>query len=194
MIGREYNEKALIDGLKRDSHESFRLLFDEYSTALFKFSMGYLKSTEAAEDIVQEVFVKVWEHRKNLKTNTSFKSYLFTIALNAIRKQFNKLSQLKEIKHDLLYEFTPHKDGFDQKQEYEILENKLNQLIEQLPEQRKDIFRKKKIEGKSLKEIADELNVTTKAVEYHITQAMKFLKEAFEKDDITGLVFFHLFV
>jgi RNA polymerase sigma-70 factor (ECF subfamily) len=53
---------------------------------------------------------------------------------------------------------------------------------------------KKKIEGKSLKEIAEELNITAKTVEYHITEAMKFLKQEFEKLRIEGMVFFYLFI
>ncbi len=85
-----YIEKNLVSGLKKDSHDSFKSLFELYSKPLFQFSISYLKSKEAAEDVVQEVFTKVWNKRKELKTDTSFKSYLFTIALNSIRKQFNK--------------------------------------------------------------------------------------------------------
>ncbi|WP_394697582.1 RNA polymerase sigma factor [uncultured Sunxiuqinia sp.] len=60
-------------------------MFDHYSKILFQFSISYLKSKESAEEVVQEVFIKIWDNRKKLKTDTSFKSYLFTIALNSIR-------------------------------------------------------------------------------------------------------------
>lgn len=187
-------EKELVSGLKNDNHDSFRSLFELYSSPLFKFSISYLKSKEAAEDVVQEVFTKVWNKRKELKTDTSFKSYLFTIALNSIRKQFNKLSKLNEAKHDILFHFSNNKSGFNDKDDYQSLLNKLNELIEKMPEKRRQVFIRKKLEEKSLKEIANELNITVKTVEYHITEAMKFLKSEFEKLQIKGLIFFHLFL
>jgi len=187
-------EKPLISGLKNDSHDSFRSLFELYSKPLFLFSISYLKSKEAAEDVVQEVFTKVWNKRKELKTDTSFKSYIFTIALNSIRKQFNKLSSLNEAKHDILFDMSKNKSVFDDKDDYQSLLNRLDELIESMPEKRRQVFIKKKLEEKSLKEIAVELNITIKTVEYHITEAMKFLKSEFEKLQIQGLIFFYLFL
>ena len=63
-----------------------------------------------------------------------------------------------------------------------------------MPEKRRQVFIKKKIEGKSLKEIAEELSITSKTVEYHITEAMKFLKKEFEKHQVKGMIFFYLFM
>ena len=187
-------EKKLVSGLKNDNHDSFKSLFELYSKPLFQFSISYLKSKEAAEDVVQEVFTKVWNKRKELKTDTSFKSYLFTIALNSIRKQFNKLSRLNEAKHDILFDFSKDKSGFDDKDDYQLLLNRLDELIESMPEKRRQVFIRKKLDGKSLKEIAIELNITVKTVEYHITEAMKFLKSEFEKQQVKGLIFFYLFL
>lgn len=187
-------EKNLVSGLKNDNQDSFRSLFELYSKPLFQFSISYLKSKEAAEDVVQEVFTKVWNKRKELKTGTSFKSYLFTIALNSIRKQFNKLSRLNQAKHDILFDFSQNKPGFDDKDDYQSLLNKLDELIESMPEKRRQVFIRKKLEEKSLKEIAAELDITVKTVEYHITEAMKFLKSEFEKLQVKGLIFFYLFL
>ena len=189
-----YIEKNLVSGLKKDNHDSFKSLFELYSKPLFQFSISYLKSKEAAEDVVQEVFTKVWNKRKELKTDTSFKSYLFTIALNSIRKQFNKLSRLNEAKHDILFDFSKDKTDFDDKDDYQSLLNMLDELIEKMPEKRRQVFIMKKIEEKSLKDIAQELKITTKTVEYHITEAMKFLKSEFEKQQVKGLIFFYLFL
>ncbi|WP_319591956.1 RNA polymerase sigma-70 factor [uncultured Draconibacterium sp.] len=187
-------EKNLVLGLKNDNHNSFKSLFQLYSKPLFKFSVSYLKSKEAAEDVVQEVFTTVWNKRKELKINTSFKSYLFTIALNSIRKQFNKLSGLNEAKHEILLDFSENKSGFDDEDDYQILLEKLDKLIGSMPEKRRQVFIRKKLEEKSLKDIAQELNITTKTVEYHITESMKFLKTEFEKMQVKGLIFFSLFI
>ena len=188
------NESQLIIGLSKDSHDSFQKLFNRYSRPLYQFSLNYLKSKEAAEDIVQQVFVQLWKNRKSLKTDTSFKSYLFTIALNEVRKQFNLLSRQNKLKHDLLFDFSNHQSNFDDNSDYQFLITKLEGFINCMPEKRRQVFIKKKIEDKSLKEISQELCITTKTVEYHITEAMKFLKKEFEKLHIKGLIFFHIFL
>lgn len=187
------NDNKLLKKFKKGDHESFEKIFNLYSKSLFRFSLSYLGSKEAAEDVVQEVFLKIWNNRKEIKLGTSFKSYLFTITLNSIRKHFNKLSRSNELKHDILYDFSENKPGFDGHPGYQELLDKLDDLIKQMPEKRKEAFVKKKIEGKSLKEISEELGVSTKTVEYHITEAMKFLKTEFDKLRISGMVFFHLF-
>jgi RNA polymerase sigma-70 factor (family 1) len=194
LTNKSNTESELILGLKKDNHNSFQKLFELYSKPLFQFSISYLKSRENAEGVVQEVFIKVWNKRKALKTDTSFKSYLFTIALNTIRKQFNNQSRQNEVKHDILTNFSKNKATFDDKDDYQVLLDKLEELIEKMPEKRRQVFIKKKLEEKSLKEISLELDITTKTVEYHITEAMKFLKQEFEKMQVKGLIFFHLFV
>ena len=195
MTGKEINiETALLKGLKKSDHECFQNLFAKYSQPLYRFSLSYLKSTEAAEDVVQEVFLKIWQKRKEIDTGKSFQSYLFTIALNVIRKQFNKLSASNLLKHDLLISFAENKETFDDKDDFNEMVNKLEVLIQQMPERRRKIFRMKKLEGKSQKEIADKFDITPKTVEYHITESMKFLKKEFDKLRMKGMIFFCLFV
>jgi len=195
LTGKEINiETALLKGLKRSDHECFQNLFAKYSQPLYRFSLSYLKSTQAAEDVVQEVFLKIWRKRKEIDTTKSFQSYLFTIALNVIRKQFNKLSASNQLKHDLLISFAENKDTFEEKDDFSEMVNKLEELIQQMPERRRKIFRMKKLEGKSQKEIAEKFDITPKTVEYHITEAMKFLKNEFDKLRTKGMIFFCLFV
>jgi len=183
----------LLIRLKKGDHDSFRKLFEKYSNPLFRFANGYLKSNEAAEDVVQFVFTKVWDNRKKLKTDTSFQSYLFTIALNSIRQNFNKLSKQNELKHTVLIGFATTQTEFDENNEYQALLDKLDELIARMPEKRKEVFIKKKIEEKSSKEIAEECTISLKTVEYHIHEAMKFLKKEFGKIQTMGIFFFHLF-
>lgn len=187
-------DSRLLKELKRGDHMAFKRIFERYGSQLFQFSLSYLKSKEAAEDIVQEVFAKIWNNRKEIKTDKSFQAYLFTIALNAVRKYFNKLSRLQKIKHDVLFDFSTMKPDFDDVSNYQLLLDRLDELIQEMPERRRTVFVKKKIEGKSMKEISQELNITTKTVEYHVAEAMKFLREEFEKLHVQGLIFLNLFV
>lgn len=187
-------ESKILKELKGGDHTAFERIFERYSKQLYQFSLSYLKSEEAAEDIVQEVFIKIWKNRQEIKTNTSFQSYLFTIALNSVRKYFNQLSKQNELKHDVLFDSFGQKPDFDERSDYQVLVDRLEELIKLMPEKRREVFIKKKIEGKSLKEIAEELNITTKTVEYHITEGMRFLKVEFEKLQVHGIIFFHLFI
>jgi RNA polymerase sigma-70 factor (family 1) len=187
-------ESKILKELKKGDHTAFEKIFGLYSKQLFQFSLSYLKSKEAAEDIIQEVFIKIWKNRRELKTDTSFQSYLFTITLNSVRKYFNQLSRLNELKHNILFDSSGLKPDFDDRSDYQFMLDKLEELIRQMPEKRREVFIKKKIEEKSLKEISEELNISTKTVEYHITEAMRFLSSEFEKLRIQGLIFFHLFV
>lgn len=184
----------LITGLKQDDHKSFQRLFERYSQPLYQFSLSYLKSKEDAEGVVQEAFIKIWKKRKELKEDTSFKAYLFTIALNLIRKGFNKQSQQQKIKHDILFDLSQNKPEFDDNDNYQVLLTKLEELIQQMPEKRRQVFVKKKLEEKSLKEISEELFITSKTVEYHIAEAMKFLKQEFAELREKGITFFYLFL
>jgi len=187
-------DAKLLAELKRGDHASFRKIFECYSPALFLFSFSYLKSKEAAEDVVQEVFMKIWNNRQEIREGTSFQSYLFTIALNSIRKQFNRLAKNNETKHDLLLDLSVQKQDFNERSDYQELLNMLQELIDRMPEKRKQVFVRKKLEDKSLKEIAEELGIEPKTVEYHITEAMRFLKQEFEKQRVKGMIFFHLFI
>lgn len=187
-------ENSLLKGLKKSDHDSFRQLFDRYNQSLYRFSYSYLKSEEAAEDVVQETFIKIWDKRKEIDTKKSFQSYLFTIALNAVRKQFNRLADQNQLKHDVLTSFSDDPEKMDEQHNFEELLSQLEALISQMPEKRRIIFERKKFQGKSQKEIAEEFNITTKTVEYHITEAMKFLKAKFDKLRLRGMVFFFLFI
>ena len=82
------NDSLLVDQLIKGDVFAFDKLFGRYANKIYGFSMRYLKSDAQCEELVQEVFVKVWEKRKSLKRDLSFKLYLFTIAYNDIIKFF----------------------------------------------------------------------------------------------------------
>lgn len=187
-----HTEALLLEGLRRGNHSSFRLLYDMYGGHLYNFSYKLLKSKNAAEDIVQETFFKVWNRREKIQSSGSFKSFLFTIALNSIRHSFNQIARENALKDSLLIDFTKKSDEFSEEDDYEMLVEKLQQLIQQMPEKRRIVFYKKKIEGRKATEIASELNISLKTVEYHVAEAMKFLKEEFKSMDKSGTLLFLL--
>ena len=196
-FGETYDEneiKELIKGVKHGKLSCFQKVFDQYSKPLYYFSLIYMKTNELAEDVVQEVFLKIWDSRKNINTNSSFKAYLFQIAINTIRKHFRSQAVRNSYKHELLISISDDVDDLEEQENYLFLLNKLEALINKMPEKRRVIFIKSKLENWTYTEIAEIQGVTVKTVEYHMSEAMKFLKEEFKKLDIAGFLFFTLFL
>jgi len=189
-----YTEQELVISLQHASSDAFRQLFDLYSQKLYHFALSYLKSDAEAEEIVQEVFLKIWENRASLKSDKSLKSYLFTIAFNAIKKKFNKKIREDKYRYDLIEWLSQEKPELESRIEYEALLEKLDVLIDQFPEKRKKIFLSRKKEGKSIEEIAAEMDISPKTVKNQITEGMNSLKKSFCNDDLSALLFYFLFV
>jgi RNA polymerase sigma-70 factor (family 1) len=168
------NESQLVKSLSKGNLLAFNTLFKEYSVRLYRFAKGYLKSEEEAEELVQEVFTIIWEKRAILKEELSFKSYLFTIAFNIIRKHFRSRFYLSEYLKFGIYDDldmrTSQEIGYDSLYQY------ITDLVEKLPVRRKEIFIKSRFEGLTIKEISEELKISHKTVENQLTDALKFLR------------------
>ncbi len=188
------NDYNLIQLLQKGNVAAFDSLFEVYSPKLYGFALKYFKNESDAEELVQEVFVKVWENRRTLKSELSFKSYLFTIALNQIRKHFNKkatsLRYLESLRNEP--EFSENQDLNDEN--YESALHQINQMIEQMPPRRREIFTKSKLEGKSSKEIAAELNISPGTVDNQVSEALRFIRTQLNAGNLSLFLFAALFV
>ena len=186
------NEPQLVRSLSKGNILAFNTLFREYSGRLYHFAYGYLKSKEVSEELVQEVFTRIWENRNRLKSEFSFKSYLFTISFNIIKKHFRRGACLSEyfktrISEDLDEETT-------KKITYDSFHRYVLELVDRLPQRRKEIFIKSRFEGLSVKEIADELQISHKTVENQLSDALKFIRTNIRKESLAGILFFLFFV
>ncbi len=190
-IGNDHN---LVQLLQKGNVAAFDSLFEAYSHKLYGFALKYFRNESDAEELVQEVFVKVWENRQTLKSELTFKSYLFTIALNQIRKHFNKkatsLRYLESIQNES--EFIDYQAVNDDN--YESALQQINQIIEQMPPRRREIFTKSKLEGKSSKEIAAELNISAGTVDNQVSDALRFIRSRLQTQNLDLLLFAVLFV
>lgn len=187
-------DPALLNLLKNGDHRAFEQLFERYAQKVFVFSLTYLKDEDEAQEVVQEVFLKIWLNRTNLKTDTSFQSYLFTIAFNLIRKSFNRKARNDQYMLEAIDTLDAGQDVVDYETNYGLITEKLEQFIGKMPEKRKKIFILRKKQGRSVREIAEEMGISVKTVENQITEAMKYLKTRFEEELPGGMLFFVLFV
>jgi RNA polymerase sigma-70 factor (ECF subfamily) len=151
-----------------------------------------LKSKAEAEELVQDVFTIIWVKRADLKKELSFKAFLFTISFNIIKKHFRTKAYLSE------YFKSMGKDDLDmqtsQKINYDSLYKYITELVDQLPQRRKEIFIKSRFEGLSIKEIAEELKISHKTVENQLTDALKFIRTNLNRENLIAVLFFILFV
>jgi RNA polymerase sigma-70 factor (family 1) len=186
------NEAQLVKSLSKGNLLAFNTLFREYSGRLYRFAYGYLKSEAESEELVQEVFMKIWEKRAELKKELSFKSYLFTIAFNIIRKHFRTRKYISEYFKSRIWDDLDTETS--QKITYDSLYQYITELVNQLPERRKEIFIKSRFEGLNIKEIAEELKISHKTVENQLTDALKFIRANFNREIISIISFFILFL
>ena len=187
-----FSDTDLILALKEGNLKAFNQVFDRYAKRLYRFSMGYLKSAENAEEIVQEVFLKIWHNREELIVQKSFDSYLFTIAkngiLNTIRKSKSEQAYLNYAK---LY---PGKDVLlDQELDFKELKKAYQEAIAQLSPRRKEIFLLSREQSLSNAEIAQKMNISVKTVENQMTSALAEIRKNLRSLGFSGIIFFELF-
>ncbi len=179
--------------IKNGEKDAFHELFNRYSPKIFNFSRSYLKNDSDSEELLQEVFLKIWEKKGNLNTNLNIKAYIFKIAINTIydfiRKKniSNAFNDFANANFKADGDFTWHEVIYN-----EMLEN-LNQLVKEMPEQRRKIFLLSKEEGLKNDEIARQLNLSKRTVENQLYRAINFLKTHLRKDSVFSLLFLYLY-
>jgi len=189
-MGKE--EYILVRELSKGNLLAFNTLFRKYSGRLYRFAYGYLKSVEESEELVQEVFTIIWEKRAGLKEELSFKSFLFTISFNIIRKHFRTQNYLfNYLKDNEAKDTDTHTS---QKIIYNSLLQYITELVNKLPDRRKEIFIKSRFEGLSIKEISEDLKISHKTVENQLTIALKFIRENLTKESLRVIILIPVFL
>jgi len=175
----EITEKTVSE-LIAGNQQAFDLIFKTYYIPLCNFSMKIVKDKESAEEIVQDLFVTVWEKHQKLKINVSIKSYLYrSVANNSVRyvKKRNLFISNDTMKN-LETEFESDSSEIIALVE---MEEKIHGFIRQLPPKCQEIFKMSRFEEFKYNQIAEKLNISIKTVEAQITKAIKFLHENVKK-------------
>jgi RNA polymerase sigma-70 factor (ECF subfamily) len=173
--------------------EAFKLLFERYGTRLYQFSLRYLREKNDAEDLLNEVFLKIWQNRYTLKTNTSFQSYLFTIAYNNIRQRFLKKSREEKYMRIFAEEYLLDSSTGEDQLDYQLFLKEINEIIELLPSRRKEIFLLSFKEELKNHKIAEQLGLSEQFVKKQLFLARKFIiGKAKENNRLPAILLFCL--
>ena len=170
-------ERQLIIELKDGNHHSFKELYATYAPKLFAFSRKYLQSQEDAEEIVQEVFLRIWEKRQNIDENQSFSSYVIQAAKHRIFNGFRKKVNEQAYLDFLMHADNPSSKFTEMDVNYREIKMKAEKVIGMMPSKRQEIFRLSRESGLKNREIAEKLQISIKTVENQMGQALKFLKD-----------------
>lgn len=184
-------ENHIYMDLKKGDVHAFQVVFDAYSTNIFNLSFQILKSKEQAEEVVQETFFKLWLQREELDDTKELWPYIYVIAkricFNQLRSlKYNHLAQQELIKNMTL----AAEDSVHQLTE---IRNILQESVNLLPARQKQVWIMSREEGKSHKEIADELGISPNTVKNTIVQTLKTLRHTIKEADYLYFLFFLFF-
>nr|WP_295865649.1 RNA polymerase sigma-70 factor [uncultured Chitinophaga sp.] len=172
----ERDEQVLLASAATGDETAFEELFRKYGRKLYSF-MLQLNGSAAAEDIVQEVFFKLWKERDKLSAITHFNSYLFRMAQNQAINDFRKMARatLLPIEEAGRQETTPATDS-NEEIEFKALRERVQEIIDSLPPQQRRVYLLNREQGLKHKEIAELLNISPSTVNKHLVQALHALR------------------
>jgi RNA polymerase sigma-70 factor (family 1) len=162
-------------------HEAaFECIYQYYHPKIYSYIGSLVKSPQLAEDLAQEVFLKIWETKDKLPEIKAFGPYLFTVARNHTINVLKSVSRSQMLMSEILRHSTEPNDGD------EILDRDYDRFIQKvlstLPARTREIYRKCKEQGRTYEEVARELGISGNAVKRHMINSIKVLKEATAKD------------
>jgi RNA polymerase sigma-70 factor (ECF subfamily) len=170
------DDDILVTRIRQNDKDAFRSLYNRYSKKIYFFSLKHLGNNVEAEELVQSVFINVWENRKSLDATGSIKSYIYKAAINFIYNYLRKKTiQARFVESQI------HKDEINTNNTYEQvlfhdLERLINSVVETFPSQQQKIFQLSRYEGLTDKEIASKLDLSVRTVENQMYRALKKIK------------------
>jgi RNA polymerase sigma-70 factor (family 1) len=180
MIGEIENisDDLLVTRIRHGNKDAFRLLYTRYNKKIYFFSLRYLGNNVEAEELVQSVFINVWENRESLDASLPVKSYIYKAAVNYIYNYLKKKAiRTKFIESEIIRGENSSNLTYEQVF-FHDLEISINSIINSFPECQQKIFKLSRIEGLSHKEIAKKLDLSERTVENQVYRSLKIIRNA----------------
>ncbi|MEI7422902.1 MAG: RNA polymerase sigma-70 factor [Prolixibacteraceae bacterium] len=177
-------EQLIFEKFRSGDEAAFKVIYNKYVPRLYYFILEYIPQRDIAENIVQDTLMVLWDKRATLTSDTNLSAYLYTVARNnslyklrdsRYRKKLFDTSEISELElqtnMDALISLDTSVLTFEE------IEKIIKNTLDQLPPQCRRVFSLSRFEDKKYREIADELNISQKAVEGHISKALKLFRE-----------------
>jgi RNA polymerase sigma-70 factor (family 1) len=172
-----YDDNDLAIRLRANDTAAFEALYEKYHQALYAYIRKFIKVPELSEDILQEVFLKIWEVRHRLNPTLSLQAYIYRIARNAVFKTLKRIAIEEDLQVAIAYQLAENAESVDLQLQWRQYDEILQEAIKQLPPQRQKVFRLCRQEGKKYEEVGMELNLSRNTVKEHMVLATRFLRE-----------------
>ncbi|MDR2283666.1 MAG: sigma-70 family RNA polymerase sigma factor [Sphingobacterium sp.] len=175
------SELEYLHRLKEGDQQAFIHFYDTFKLPIYRKLLKMVRIPGIAEELTQDVFVKIWDKRALIDPEQSFRSYLYRIAQHILYDFYRKIARDERLQDEIrllvLNEHTPTDDWLFLKE----TQNILDQAISSLPEQQRQIYTRCKIDGKSYKEVALELGISVHTISTHMTRASKKIQDFITK-------------
>lgn len=171
------DEKDLLLRLQGGDERAFADVYDQYSLTLHHIIMKMVHSEDAADDLLQDVFLRLWKYRKNIDPDKSFKGYLFITAKNTALKYLRHISIEKQVENYFAVTRSGQYSHVEESIQYKETNALLQQTLAKLPPQRRKVYALCKVQGMTYEQAASELGISTTTVRDHIVKANHFLKK-----------------
>lgn len=188
-VNRSIQERELLQLLAEGDRNAFRQLYDLYRDKVFFYTLRFTESRQLAEDVLQDVFIKLWQHRETVAELRSLDAWLFTLAKNQLTNGFRRALLERSILAGIRESSSEVIDPVTQTVDFNEANRILHAAMEQLPPQQKMVYYLRRIHGLKISEIAAQLNISPLTVKKHISQASRSLRLLLEKQiELTGLM------
>ena len=179
-----FEESRLISLLNEDSEYAFQLIYDKHRNRIYQTAIKFLKSPIIAQDVVQDVFMKLWFERHKIEPSNPVEAWLYTVAknniLNKLRKIANDWKAINLLSHTILQS----ENNTDQKLTEGEFKQKLQSAVSKLPEQQKVVFILSRFEKLTYIEIGEKMGISPLTVKTHLSRALFAIKKQFEANEV----------
>lgn len=186
----EKDTKRLLELIGEGDSKAFEQLFNLYWEPLFAAAMHRLRSRELSKDVLQELFVDLWEKRKVLDIRTNIRGYLFTALKHRIINQIKSEAVRENYERMTIQFYETNSLATDHQISRNDLETEIGKQMKRLPNRCREVFELSRIEHMSHREISERLNISPKTVENHIGRALKILRTYLKQIVCISLIIF----
>lgn len=186
MDYRLLTDEILARLLKADDEAAFKEIYHRHWKQLFNTAYYRIASKETAKELVQNLFLHIWEKRNSLAIG-NLESYLQTAIKNRVINYIETTQVQRKYQQHIRETFSNQSSETEATVQYNELYLAFQKALEQLPQKTRDVFKMSRMEHLSVKEIAQHLNISEKAVEYHITSSLKALRINLKDFMVSGL-------
>lgn len=180
-MGEHDDETELINRIANGDRKAFTILYSRHLNSLYRYIYLFTKSKDTSEDIIQNVFIKIWERRETLRSITSFKAYLYRSAKNLLLDEVRK----NQVKTKVFFTLKPDSEKSSDESDAKIIYDQYYQIaqdaIKLLPKKRRQIVELRTKEELTLDEIAQKLSISKCVVKKQLYTGMHFIREYLHK-------------